>query len=477
MIPLSVWMALSPALAADVSIRVGDDIAALTSSLRPGDRVLFEPGTYDLEATVTWTGVGTEEEPIVIKPNGEGEVIFNNLHGGWGVRVTDSSWISIEDLTVQGNEDDYGEPSGSGIEIYNSTAITLTESRFVDLNGDGIRINADCRDLLIEHNEVANLANGTGIHMGCGDASCWLQDSLIANNLVHDVQYTAIYLQPGTQNVEVVDNVVFRADRGAYLGPTELGPANRFEGNAIWQTEGDCVAIEGTAIVRNNVLFECGDDGIYTHNNDRDGLVEVVISHNTVARTDGYGADLTDAYNSPGFVFANNVIANPTGYGLSWEDEYETYGVESDNYISYNVVTGLVSGFDPLLYPTFLFPGGGFNDFSGADNFDFYPAQGATIVDRGDTSGEAYIPELDFNGIPREGNAPDVGAYEWDGADNPGWVIQEDFKQTGAVASSNRTDLGSGGCCGGGGGGGDQGLLFLPVAVFAAGLRRRATRA
>ncbi len=475
MTTLAVWMALTPALAADVSIDVGDDISALTSSLRPGDRVLFAPGTYDLEGTITWVGVGTETEPITIKPNGEGEVIFNNLHGGWGIRVTDSAWISIDGITVQGNEDDYGYPSGSGIEIYNSTDITVMNSLFTDLNGDGIRINSDCRNLVIEKNEVANLANGTGMNIGCGDASCWLQDSIISNNLIHDVLHTGIYLQPGTQNVEIVDNVIFRADRGAYLGPTELGPANLFEGNAVWQTEGDCVAIEGTALVRSNLLFECGDDGIYTNNNDRNGLVDVVISHNTIARTDGHGADLTDAYGSDGFVFANNVIANPTGYGLRWDDEYKYYGVESDNYISHNVVTGLVEGFDPLLYPTFVFPGGGFNDFENADNFDFYPTQGASIVDRGDAQGEAYIPDYDFNGIPRDGNAPDVGAYEWDGAGNPGWVIQESFKETGAAANNNRSDLGSGGCCGGGGSG-DQGLLFLPLAGLAAALRRRKTQ-
>jgi hypothetical protein len=203
-------------------------------------------------------------------------------------------------------------------------------------------------------------------------------------------------------------------------------------------------------------------------------LVDVVISHNTVARTDGYAANLDDAYGSSGFVFANNALANPTGYGLDWDDEYKYYGVASTNYISNNVVTGLVQGFDPLLYPSFVVPGGGFSDFENADNFDFYPRQGSTVVDRGDAAGDAYIPEFDFNGIPREGNAPDVGAYEWDGAGNPGWVIQETFKETGATANSNRADLG-GGCCGDGGSG-DQGLLFLPLAGVAVALRRRRRR-
>jgi hypothetical protein len=474
MISIAAWMAFtSPALAADVSIGVGDDISALTSSLRPGDRVLFAPGSYDLEGTITWTGLGTEAEPITIKPNGEGEVLFNNIGGSWGIRIVDSAFISVEGITVVGGE--YGGyVTGSGIEIENSTDITLTSCIFKDLDGDGIRIDGDARNLLIEGNEVANLANGTGINVGCGDASCWLQDSLIAGNLIHDTRYSGIYLQPGTQNVEIIDNNIFRADRGAYLGPTELGPTNYFEGNAVWQTEGDGIHIEGTAIVRNNVVFETGGDGIYTNNNDRNGLVDVVISHNTVARTDGYAANLDDAYGSSGFVFANNALANPTGYGLDWDDEYKYYGVASTNYISNNVVTGLVQGFDPLLYPSFVVPGGGFSDFENADNFDFYPRQGSTVVDRGDAAGDAYIPEFDFNGIPREGNAPDVGAYEWDGAGNPGWVIQETFKETGATANSNRADLG-GGCCGDGGSG-DQGLLFLPLAGVAVALRRRRRR-
>ena len=197
----------------------------------------------------------------------------------------------------------------------------------------------------------------------------------------------------------------------------------------------------------------------------------MVISHNTVARTDGYAADLNDAYPAPGFVFANNVLINPTGYGLDWDDDFKTFG-ESTNYISSNVVTGLVDGFDLLLYPAFVVPGGGFNDVENADNFDFYPRQGGTMVDRGDAAGEAYIPELDFNGVPRQGDAPDAGAYEWDGTGNPGWVIDESFKQTDlAGGARGRADLARG-CCGGGESG-DQGFLFLPLAGLVARWRRR----
>lgn len=476
MTTLAMWMALSsPALAADVSIGVGDDIAALTSSLRPGDRVLFAPGTYDLEGTITWIGLGTEEEPITIKPNGDGEVLFNNISGGYGIRVQDSAFISIEGITIVGSIDDYGYANGSGIEIENSSDITLITSVFKDLGGDGIRIDGDCRNLLIEGNEVANLENGTGISIGCGDASCWLQDSTITGNLVHDVRYSGIYMQPGTQNVTVTDNNIFRVERGVYLPPTELGPTNVFEGNAIWQTENDGIDVRGTAIVRNNIVFEIGGDGIYTNDDDYgNDLVDTVISHNTVARTDGYGANLDDAYNVQGFVFANNVIANPTGLGLDWNDDFK-YSGETTNYISTNVVTGLVDGFSLLDRPTFVVAGGGYSDFENAENFDFYPRQGSTIVDRGDAAGEAYIPEFDFNGLPRQGNAPDVGAYEWDGSGNPGWVIAEGFKETDAVGNSNRADLG-GGCCGGNDSG-EQAFLFLPIAGLAVGWRRRKRKA
>ena len=57
-----------------------------------------------------------------------------------------------------------------------------------------------------------------------------------------------------------------------------------------------------------------------------------------------------------------------------------------------------------------------------------------------------HIPEFDFNGVARTGTNPEVGAYEWDGFDNPGWAVQEGFKSFDLNYATNNEVLG-GGCC------------------------------
>ena len=464
-----IW--LTAALAADVTISAGDNVATLTSSLTPGDTVLFEAGTYTIEAPLVWTGVGTEEEPITLKPLDDGtEVVIENTGYGYGIDIVDSAWILVEGITVTGDAN--AEENGySGIRVFNSTDIVLRNNTVRDVWGTGLRVEGDASRITIEGNEVSGLGNGSGLYVGCGDASCWMQDSIVAGNLIHDVAYEGMSLQPGTQACTFIDNVMFRiGGSGMYIGPTESGDQNVVEGNAIWQSEGDGLYVEGSALIRNNVVFETAGDGIYTNNNDRNGLYDVVISHNTFARTGGYGAYLDDFYDASGLVFANNAIANPLDDALYWPDLTKDLGVPPSAYISANIVTGNVEGYDRLAFPSFVVPGGGYTDFVDADNFDFYPDTSSALVDAGDAAGDAYIPEFDFNGSPRQGDQPDVGAYEFVGGTNPGWVIQESFKETGAVAGSGLVGVG-GGCCGGKGGG--EALLLLPLLGLGLGLRRQ----
>ena len=50
------------AFAADVNVGPGDDLTQVTSSLQPGNTVLFDSGTYALDGTVYWSGIGTEAD-------------------------------------------------------------------------------------------------------------------------------------------------------------------------------------------------------------------------------------------------------------------------------------------------------------------------------------------------------------------------------------------------------------------------------
>lgn len=474
------------ALGASVSVSPGDDLNAVTSSLNPGDVVTFNEGVYELEEPIYWEGIGSEEEPILFRANdGVNAVLHSISGGGYVATISNSEWIVLENLTFEGLVEEtgygYGYYSGpSGLRIADSSNVIVRNCVIRDVWGTGLRLDGNTSDLTIERNEIAGSGDGSGIYAGCGDGSCWIQDSTITNNLVHDVAYDGINLQRGAQNVEVSHNVIFRVgDDGLELPDTQFGPQNHALGNAIWQTEDVGIYVWGTALVQNNLVFEIGNHGIYTRD-DYDSLYEVQISHNTIARTDGYAARLDDWYDKEGMVFANNALANPVGYGMRYDDpmsdeDYGYYGYEvedTDNYIRNNVVTGLVEGFDTLIRPDFVIEGGGAGDFVDMDGFDFYPTSNSLLRDQGDPDGNAYIPTTDFNGAPRDGATPDVGAYSYSGSENPGWVVAEDFKDL-----DDLNILGEGGvstgCCGSDKSSGSQALLFGPLLALGLLARRR----
>ena len=92
------------------------------------------------------------------------------------------------------------------------------------------------------------------------------------------------------QGLFLTNNVVFKTGyEGLSLLSTAFGPQNVVQGNAIWQTGEQGIYIEGSVLVQNNLIFETGDDGIETNDGyGEESLFDVQISHNTIARTEGW---------------------------------------------------------------------------------------------------------------------------------------------------------------------------------------------
>ena len=166
-------------------------------------------------------------------------------------------------------------------------------------------------------------------------------------------------------------------------------------------------------------------------------------------------------------VFANNVGTNTDG--RAFETDGET--VSETAWIRGNVFSGLVNNLDPGSGA--YVPGGGEGDYSSPDDWDFYPDANSVLLGAGDTSGEAYIPSEDFNGAPRDGANPTVGAYEWSTADNPGWVVSEGFKTPGFTGAGGEE---VGGCCIRDANAPEAGLWGVPLLLLWSARRRREDR-
>jgi hypothetical protein len=451
--------------AATVNISPGDDIITLTSSLGPGDEVNIAAGTYEIDGTLAWSGAGTSDEPITIR--GEGEVVIRQTSGSTVIRVSDASHLSITGLVLENSDESYDANRSTGIEIRNSTDISVRGVHLRHLGGTGIYVGGSdgfaTERITIERAHIEDLRDGTGIYVGCNDISCTVLDSTFANNWLHDISGTLLYFANGVQGSAFVDNVGYLGGSwGIQSQSTTFGDTNIIERNVLWSVVSG-IRAAGPGDYRNNLVFLCDDYGILSENNGRDEFSDVHISHNTVYGTGTWGIRLEDWLDREGMVLANNAVANTTGRAFT----ADIAEIEDHGYISGNVLSGLVDHLD-VTGPAFI-PGGGESDFIEAENWDFYPTSNSLLLGTGDTAGEAYIPVEDFNTAARDGASPTVGAYQWTTEGNPGWAIREGFKDLNVQAPEGEE---VGGCCNKDSEASEAGLLLLPwLGLW--GLRRR----
>jgi hypothetical protein len=445
--------------AATVEVSPGDDIVSLTASLAPGSEVVFAPGTYTIDRTLEWTGAGTASAPIRLR--GSGGVIIEATAGNPIARVRGASGVVVEGITFRGAPS-YLEAGDhfTGLIVEDASDVTLRDVVVRDVGGTGVALYGDNAGITLEHVEVTATRDGTGLYVGCWDASCWTRDSVLQGLWIHDLGgdgAIGVHLDAGTQGVTLRDAVIHGVvNRGIQVESTEYGPANVIERNAVFLT-GDGIGVHGAAIVRNNVVFDTTDEGLRSHPMDGRVLEGVVISHNTVLRSASWALEIDDWNGTEGMVVANNVFANPTGYGARATDAE----LEGAGWFSHNVVTGLVDGLADRVDA--VIPGAGFADFVDAAAGDLYPRRSGGLPNAGDADPSSQSPGDDFQGFERDVGSPDVGAFEWVSDENPGSPVGPGFKaEPGPIPAAD----GVGGCRG------DRAGIW-PALVLLAARRRR----
>ena len=463
---------LTAALAATYDLAPGDDLTSF--DLVAGDQVLLAPGEYPQTEAMSWTVDGTDGAPVVIQAEGgEARIVLQELagfdaDGAAGALNITGTWARLEGISLS-------VPSGyegfHGLVLDDVDHITISDVAVSGADGALLRIKGDSSSV---HVEYAHLYDGVdGIRAGCSDASCWTQDSTFTQNWIHDVD-DGIELFHGANGNEVTHNVVHAvAEDGIYVGSTDYATENTVEGNVVWGADEHGLRVQGAALVRNNVVFNLAGIGLRADDPNRSAFESVVLSHNTIANSGDWAVQLQDWEGGIGLVLANNALCNPDGYGLQYVGDTEgdtgdtgaSAGVDPGNRMIGNVVCGLVDG--PETAAGHYVTGGGFGDFVDPESWDFYPSDGSALVNAADPDGDSWIPEVDFNGAPREGDAPDVGAYEWDGSGNPGWAFREGFKEVEHERELEEEIVG-GGCCGA-----DGQAAWLAVPLLGFGVRRR----
>lgn len=460
------------ALAVEVELRPGADVRALTSSLQAGATYTFREGVYEIDGDWNVSGEGTESAPIVFRAGrGERPVIRLVNSGNRALRIADSSHFVVQGLTFEHDDERFEAVNGNGIRVENSADVRIDDCVVRRTGGTAIVLAGEARRIRITATEIHGTRDGNGIYAGCGDASCWLQGGVIEGNLIYDIngrddeiRVDGIHLAPGAQDNRVVDNILVGINRhGIVFHSTEYGAQNIAEGNAVWDAGASGLWISGSALVRNNVVFDVGSHGLYSENN-RDALENLVISHNTFARTGRVAVFLRSWEDKSGMVFANNAIANPLGEAVAVDRGTLDPGI----HVAGNVVTGNVNGVDLSEFDGFV-PGGGFQDFFDLDDRNLYPRSVSVLRDEADPSSASFVPALDFSGFPRNGDRPTVGAFEYVHPNNPGWPLDVAFKDY--IDTRIDDEFTQRGCCRRDGD--PASAVFIPLLLLAVAARRR----
>ncbi len=488
MITLFALLAATPGARASVyELQPGADLANVLSTLVPGDEVVLADGLYPVTDTLTISAVDAAAAAVVVR--GEAGAVLQAAAREDGsypstlLRVEGSSGVRLEGFTVQGHDAWATDVDHryTGVHVLDSTDVAISGLRIVELTGSGVYVSGLSSAVTVERTEIARLQYGHGVYVGCYDASCLTSGLVLDTNLIHDiggVDTYAISLQPGTQGAVLSDNIIYNVEyRGLESGSTEFGDPNLIEGNAIWNIADIAMVLRGAALVRNNVVFNITGRGLVCRDPERGDYRDQVIVYNTIVNTGSWGLDVERWLPDSGHVVANNAICNPVGAAMSLVKTVPE-GVDPATEPTparavHNVACGLVQGFD--LAGVEVLPGGGFLDFEDPSIWDFYPTVDSLLIDAADPDGNLFPPELDFSGFPREGDAPDVGAFEWVAEGNPGWPLQEGFKEYLELEEDVAGEAVEGGCCKDGKSA-DGALLVLPLLGFG-GLRRRRRRA
>jgi len=402
------------------------EIQSYTDSLEAGDTLLIQEGLYDMNWDIR-DRTGNPSEWIVISGTGSSVVIrgtaYDNVIDIYNCRYVELARI---DITTSN--------AGSGIDGIkfrtSSDNIVMVDLHIHDLTGVGISANPAGESftyLTIRRCHIHDITGvGEGMYLGNHDGLAPVHHCVVEQNWVHDCHpRKGIQLKRGTYLNTVQDNVVYNCDEAGIV----LYKTDQFSGadnnvvrrNTIWNTPEGVFAV-GQTDVENNVIFGC-DYGMNVRNYSGWGMLDLYIRNNTVFDCAVTCLRLDDWNGASGeMVCVNNAcyqgsisesaIQAPDGVGPGTVANNRHYGQSQ--------VGGSALGNPPDI--EFLNP----DPTPGV--IDLYPTQNSALIDSG-ISGYS-VPLDDFNSLSRPvGTDWDIGAYEWSQGGNPGWQIEEGFKE------------------------------------------------
>ncbi len=413
--------------AAVTEIGPGDDLQAAVDALQAGDHLVLQGGTYRLSSRFSIQLTATANAPIVIRAkSGQTPVIEYPSASQNTINIESSAYVTLRRLEVTGGS--------HGIRIRESSFITIEECHIHHTDDVALSANysgSSYEGLVIRRNHIHDTDHtGEGMYLGCNYNACQMFDSLIEGNYIHHTdgptvtQGDGIEIKEGSYNNIVRDNVIHNTNYPCILTYSTVGNGgpNIIERNLMWGCGDHAIQSAADAVIRNNIILGATADGIRNQPHQTGTPSNLVITHNTVLAPSNSAIRSNNISGS--VVIANNALYAQTG------DAIRVSGNTSQLTVVANAGDGGTTGI-----------GGGFDSsgslaadltaasYSGQLPQDVYPKDAPRLVSG---ASMAYLAGDDFNALDR-GRENDIGAYKWVPGGNPGWLLSASFKQLPAI--------------------------------------------
>jgi len=437
--------------AATYTVSPGDNLQQAVNSLAAGDSLLFSAGVYTRQTALYFDSLqGEEGRPIVVGPAPGAEVTLQ-LDSTYTIFVIydwDHNVIHVRNchyLEIYGFEITAGR-TGIETEFVNSHC-TFRDLEIHHVGNVGIRIaNGPNSYMKCLGNHIHHTyQHGEGYYIGDSDGSSDINNCIFEGNYIHHTtllksQGDGIEFKKGCWSNIARHNVIHDTHYPGILawGTGKQDPQynNKVYANLVFtNTYGEAgMQIASECDVFNNIIFDGGNGmmyaGIQSNQNTHSGtpMNHVRIYQNTIFATD-QGVRLRDWGGKEGMVFANNAVycLDESDIALNTNASDLSDAIIEGNYY-YGRVEG--AGLEALIDDGIIESFAPDEVFVSAENdittIDLYPYEGSELIDAAEG---VWVAGEDFNGEPRtSGGTPDVGAYEFSSAENPGWKIAEEHK-------------------------------------------------
>jgi len=353
------------------------------SQIGAGDELYVKSGTYNEVFNIDDLSASQADPTVVSAYPGHDVTILGDGFNSGRVRIRNCDWLEFRGFEITN--------TNHGLLVFmQSSNILVEDITIYSIGQEGIQVYDNSHDVQLINNTIYDTGHhnpswGEGIYIGSGSGTAYdyTNNILVKGNTIYGATAESIELKPRTYAVTVEDNIIYQSTTGSTAGSgaaLEIGyscfssdcapqePNHIIRNNIVHDVTGDCINIDTSATVYNNVVYACSDNDIIVNDNDN---YQRKLYHNTADSITVSGSPDLDMQNNIGTSSGNNLASN------------SAYFVSSSDY-------HLVSGSAPI--------------DAGADL--------------------RSIVAVDIEGRTRD-NSPDIGAYEFSGTSEPSTIPSE----------------------------------------------------